>query len=164
VSAYVLCTGRGGGGGVVERIRNLRAPIPFTIAGQEIELLTIGHVAKSLGQTPWTIRHWQRKGLFPETPFHIHPAVPNLRRHLFPKQFVDALADIALQNQLAERPEREEWQGFRDRVLEAYRRTVVPLLGGVADVPKGSIGPLPTLMGRESAGIKARQPNPRTGH
>jgi hypothetical protein len=77
------------------------------------------------------IRHWQRLGQFPKTPFHIDPAVPHLRRHLFPVQFVEALSEIARRNSLGMRLDRDEWSGFQRQVFEAYRITVVPLLGYV---------------------------------
>jgi len=147
-SAYVLWVERRHDRRIFERISDLRAPIPFNIAGQEIELLTIAYVAHSLGRTPWTIRSWQRLGLFPRTPFHIHPAIPHLRRHLFPTQFVDAVAELVRRNHLRERLNRDGLDSIQRDVFEAYRLTVVPLLGGVADA--SSTGPHQTWTSRRS--------------
>lgn len=131
MSSYVLYTGGRHDQGVGERVRNLRAPISFTIAGQEVELVTIGHVAHALGRGTWTIRYWQRIGLFPDTPFFLYPAIPKFCRHLFPAQFVEQLAVIPGLDYWGPRLEHDQWQRFQQDVWRAYEETVLPLMDGV---------------------------------
>ncbi len=120
----------------------LRSPIRTEIDGRTCILLTIGHVALALGRTTWTVRYWTRLGLLPEAPFDLHPDEPRLRKRLYPESYVLALADIANRGYLGPRLDRDRWRRFQLDVWEAFRMTVVPLTGGVADdlAPAGTIG------------------------
>lgn len=110
------------------KIKNLRRPIIQTINGQPVTLLTVGYVSRALGRTKWTVKNWTRLGLLPPAPFLLRPDVPNTRRNLYPRSFVNALEQIASQDYVARRLDRGDWQRFQDEVLEAYDETVMPLL------------------------------------
>jgi hypothetical protein len=106
----------------------LHHPIQAEVHGQLCTFLTIGHVANALRRTTWCIKHWERLGLFPETPFMLHPDVPRTKRRLYPVGFVDALRDIAAHGYIGKRLDYEQWQRFHDEVFAAYRETVTTLM------------------------------------
>ena len=113
---------------MVEKVLGLRNPIHAKVNGRECTFYTSGYVAIILQRTPWTIRWWQRKGLFPEPPFFLNPDNPRTRRGLYPEPFLEALAEIAARGYLKERLDHYEWRRFHNDVCEAYESTVTPLL------------------------------------
>jgi hypothetical protein len=112
---------------VIKHTKNLRHPIHAELAGELCDLMTVGHVAAAPGRSSWTVRHWQRLGLLPPTPFFIHAEIPNLRRLLFPREFVEVLSTIADEGLLGRRLNRDDWTRFHRDVLVAYEATVLPL-------------------------------------
>ena len=114
---------------MVESVKGLRRPILTEVNGQRCVLYTSGWVAHVLQRTPWTIRWWQRKGLFPEPPFHINPDHPQNKRGLYPAEFLEALAEIAGRPYFMERLDHYDWKRFYNDVSAAWEATVVPLLG-----------------------------------
>ena len=103
--------------------------------------MTVAYVAKAIGRSKWSVKHWQRLGLLPEPPFVLHPDVQEARRYLYPATFIDCLAQIASQDYVVRRLDREDWQRFHNEVYEAYERTVAPLLGGgVTDEAASAVG------------------------
>ena len=114
---------------VVSKIKGHRHPIITQIKGQEVTLLTVAYVAKAIGRSKWSVKHWQRLGLLPEPPFVLHPDVQEARRYLYPATFVQCLAEIASQDYVVRRLERQDWQRFQNEVWTAYETTVAPLLG-----------------------------------
>ena len=113
--------------------KGLRHPILATVNGHRCELLTIGHLAAALGRSSWTVRYWTRLGLLPEAPFDLHPGEPHRRRRLYPRLFVDALAELVDRDFSGPRLERESWQQFQTAVWAKYGETVVPYIDGVGD-------------------------------
>jgi hypothetical protein len=134
-SAMGLCLGTAAAGGhdlyMVEKVRNLRAPIHKEVGGHEYALFTIGYVASVLGRTTWTIKHWERIGLFPKAAFMLSPSVSRTRRRLYPEAFVDRLDDIVKQGYLGKRMNRADWRRFQKEVFTAYKVTVAPIIDGV---------------------------------
>lgn len=108
--------------------KGLRHPIRTQINGQPVVLLTVGHLARALARTPWTVRHWQCLGLLPLPPFAIREEDFQRRRWLYPESFVEALAEVIERNGVGPRLERREWGAFQQQVAAAYRATVEPLL------------------------------------
>lgn len=122
-----------------DHVKHLRHPIHAELAGEPwCDLMTVGHVAVALRRSTWTIRNWQKLGLLPPTPFFIHAEIPNLRRRLFPREFVEALSTIADKGLPGRRLYRADWMRFHADVLVAYEATVLPLLDGV--VPEQEAG------------------------
>lgn len=111
----------------------LRHPIDYEINGRKCVLLTVGHLANALHRSPWTVRHWTRLGILPEAPFDLDPNEPRLRKRLYPKPFVDALAAITEDKYSGPRLDRHQWQQFQHDVWAAYQETVMPLTCGVSD-------------------------------
>jgi hypothetical protein len=112
---------------VTQEIKKLRHPISVTINGQPCTLLTSGYLAHAMNRTPWTIKYWQRIGLFPRAPFVLSPSTP-ARRSLFPEPFVKSLKAIAMKSYYGARLDRDDFQRFHDDVQAAYKETVRPLL------------------------------------
>jgi hypothetical protein len=111
----------------IDQLPGLRRPIRTEINGQVVELLTVGYVARVLDRTVWTIRHWQKIGLFPKAPFMINPDDYRGRRSLYPASFVLALQKIGDRGYLGGRLNRDRWRLFHDQVWDAYEQTVAPL-------------------------------------
>jgi hypothetical protein len=125
---------------VVAKIRNLRQPIQTEINGQPCVLLTIGFVLRAIGRSKWTLRNWEKLGLFPEAPFVLRPDVPSARRHLYPAPFVQRLKEIAGHGYVGTRLDFEDWERFRDEVFDAYNETVTPLFAGVMPERQIAVG------------------------
>ena len=70
-------------------------------------------------------------GLLPSAPLTLNPDVPNLRRAVFPKVFVEAVADIANERGLGPRLDRRDWARFHEDIMGAYEHHVLPLFHGV---------------------------------
>lgn len=113
--------------------RGLRHPIVAIINGHRCELLTVGHLAACVGRSSWTVRHWTRLNLLPEAPFDLNPGDASRRRRLYPRPFVDALAELVERDYSGPRLERESWERFQKDVWATYGETVGPLIEGVAD-------------------------------
>ena len=113
---------------MVEKQRNLHKPIHGVINGQPCELLTVGYLCLGLRRTSWTLRHWEKIGLFPPAPFVQHPDDSRIRRRLYPSPYVDALKDIGERGYLGRRMDRNQWNRFHDEVRAAYQTTVDPLM------------------------------------
>jgi hypothetical protein len=107
----------------------LRRPIEAEISGQPVTLLTIGHLAREVNRTPWTIHYWQRIGLLPQLPFFTNHPNPLYRRGVYPEPFVLRVADMFIRNGIGERLGREDWEWFRDEVFAAFQDTMESLRG-----------------------------------
>ena|GEM_PF-4677207 len=119
---------------MVTKLKNHRRPITTTINGKSVTLLTSGYMARAIGRSTWSVKHWRRLGLLPQPPFVLHADVQESRRYLYPATFVKSVAEIARQDYVVRRLEREHWQRFHAEVLQAYEKTIVPLLTtGVTD-------------------------------
>ena len=103
----------------------------MSIDGDEVSLLTVGHLAHALGRTIWTVHYWESLGLLPPAPFVINPDLPGTRRHLWPEPYVDALAAVADRLGIGGRMNRRLWMSFYQETRAAYEVTVLPLLHGV---------------------------------
>jgi len=121
--------------------KNLRRPIPTTINGQSCLMLTIGHLANAVGRTPWTVKHWIQVGLIPPSPVLERPDTPNLRRRMWPAEFVAAMREIGKQDYMVGRLDRRDFGRFHTEVMEAYKTHIGPLLGpGVTEDSPITIG------------------------
>jgi len=119
--------------------KNLRRPIHTTINGHPCTMLTIGHLALALGRTPWSVKRLIKVGLIPPATCLERPDTPNLRRRLWPAQFVAAMRVIGKQDYMAVRLDRKDWDRFQQEVEAAYRDTIEPLLdSGVTGVLSSS--------------------------
>ena len=97
---------------MVDRFKGLHKPIKMDIEGS-VTLLTIGYVARVLGRSTWTIKHWTKIGLLPEAAFIANPNDTRTRRRLYPEPFVKCLDEIAEHGYLGRRMDRAQWQRFR---------------------------------------------------
>jgi hypothetical protein len=101
--------------------------VTATINGTNITLLSSGYLARALGRTGWTVRHWIKLGLLPPAPFVISPDVPGTRRPLYPEQYLDALTEIAWRLRIGSRMDYANRRSFHAEVARAYEEIVVPL-------------------------------------
>ena len=108
--------------------KNLRRPLTIEINGHECVMLTIGHLANAVGRTPWSINQWIRAGLIPPSPVLERPDTPNLRRRLWPAEFVAAMRVIGKQDYVVRRLDRRDFRRFHSEVMDAYELTIAPLL------------------------------------
>lgn len=114
--------------------KNLRRPIQSNINGKSVTLLTSGYMARAIGRSTWSVKHWRRLGLLPQPPFVLHADVQESRRYLYPATFVRSVAEIARQGYVVRRLDRSDWNRFHAEVRQAYEKTIVPLLPtGVTD-------------------------------
>ena len=119
---------------VMAKPKNLRRPIQSNINGKSVTLLTSGYMARAIGRSTWSVKHWRRLGLLPQPPFVLHADVQESRRYLYPATFVKCLAEIAREPYVIRRLERNDWERFHREVSRAYEKTIVPLLtAGVID-------------------------------
>ena len=112
---------------MVDKPKNLHKPIRREINGHDCMFLTIGYIAHVLGRTTWTIKHWEKIGLFPPAPFIQHADVPRTRRRLYPEAFVEQLDEIVKRGYVGQRMDRDDWRRFHREVRSAYEATVTPL-------------------------------------
>lgn len=126
---------------MVEKVRNLRRPIYKEIGGHDYALFTIGYIASVLGRTVWTVKYWERIGLFPKAAFMLSPNVSRTRRRLYPEAFVDRLDDIVKQGYLGKRMNRADWRRFQHEVFAAFEATVRPLIIGSGVTESPTAGP-----------------------
>jgi hypothetical protein len=112
---------------MVDTVTNLRT-IRIVLHGREHEMVTIGHLARALGRTVWTVKSWEQLGLLPRAAFVLNPNSLSARRRLYPPAYVDALQEIRKQGYLGRRLDRDQWQRFHAEVWAAYQATVTPLL------------------------------------
>lgn len=113
---------------MAKRIKNLRHPITAVVNGHPCELLTVGHLARAVGRTPWTVKHWQRIGLLPRPQVILNPKVPQARRGLYKSDFVAEMKVIGKKDYLYPRLDRADWQKFHSDVMRAYEKTIAPFL------------------------------------
>jgi DNA-binding transcriptional regulator YiaG len=70
---------------------------PFRIwleDGRDVDVVTIGGLAKALGRSSSTIRRWEREHLLPRAPLHLLKHDPRAERRLYPVELVEAIAMI----------------------------------------------------------------------
>ena len=117
--------------------------VTATINGTNITLLSSGYLARALGRTGWTVRHWIKLGLLPPAPFVISPDVPRTRRPLYPEQYLDALTEIAWRLRIGSRMDYANRRSFHAEVARAYEEIVVPLLPFGDSTARSPTGPEP---------------------
>jgi hypothetical protein len=100
--------------------------IEIQINGKVATLCTIGHVARVLRRTTWTVKYWEAIGLLPPAPYILNPEVPRTRRRLYLAEYIEALGVIADRGYLGRRLDRDEWRRFHDDAFMAYQQTVTP--------------------------------------
>ena len=126
---------------MVSKVENLRT-IRIVVYGRDEEMLMIGHVARALRRTVWTVKSWERQGLLPQATFILNPNRRSARRRLYPPAYVKALQEIRDQGYLGQRLDRHQRKRFQHEVWAAYQATVTPILDRRAGVTEnGAAGP-----------------------
>ena len=96
-------------------------PYVKKLHGKEVEMFTIGALAKALGKREGTIRAYQDKGYLPKTPYRLPAKEVNgkLRpgRRLFTRSMVEAAIESFAKRNLIHVP-RVEWKNHKDLSTE----------------------------------------------
>lgn len=94
----------------------------YRINGADVELFTIGELARALGKKPVTIRMWEREGWIPRatyrTPTPRGRQIPDRQskgRRLYSREQVEFLANAVYSFSLGERTS-PHWDKFREHV------------------------------------------------
>lgn len=116
------------------RLRNHRHGIVVMTQQGEVRLLPIGYVAAALCRTRGSVLHYESIGLLPRAPFVINADKPNIRRWLYPEDYVNELGRITARHYPG-RLERQSWEPFQKHMFDAYKRLVMPLLSAGVSPP-----------------------------
>ena len=112
--------------GVPESLQ-LPAGKVFTIGGREVELFTIGQVARILNREPVTLRKWERLGTIPKATF-VKPGAnkdPRGRRRLYSRPQAEALLRIAMEEKILYNPNVQiSKTQFTPKVFKAFKELV----------------------------------------
>lgn len=94
----------------------------YRINGAEIELFTIGEMAKALGKSPVTLRMWEREGWIPKATYRTPtprgkqiPDRPSKGRRLYSREQVAFLANAVSSFSLDQKV-ASVWDKFREHV------------------------------------------------
>lgn len=128
---YVVCPISWDHSSMVEHAKSHRWPVVLEINGQSHKFFTVGHVARALRRSVWTVSYWERIKLLPEPAVVWFQGVPFTRRRLYLDRFIDALSEISRKPYMSGHLLREDWRQFQLDVWAAYQEHVVPLNGGV---------------------------------
>lgn len=92
-------------------------PVIKTLNGREVQMFTIGALAKAIGKAEGTIRNYQAKGYLPVTPYRLPSRVVNgetrAGRRLFTRSMIEAAIESFENRGLVGTP-RVEWRDHPD--------------------------------------------------
>lgn len=92
-------------------------PYKKSIHGNEVEMFTIGALAKALGKSEISVRLWQRKGYIPDAPYRLPSTTVGdstiKGRRLYTRAMVEAAISAFSMRNLLEAP-RIEWSEHSD--------------------------------------------------
>ena len=94
----------------------------YRIGGKDVELFTIGELARALSRRPVTIRMWEREGWIPKTKYRTSaprgsqiPDRPAKGRRLYSREQVEFLAKAVVLFSLEDK-KASNWDKFRQHV------------------------------------------------
>lgn len=94
----------------------------YRINGADVELFTIGELARALGKKPVTLRMWEREGWIPKSTYRTPapkgqqiPDRPSKGRRLYSREQVEFLAKAVVSFSLDEK-NSPNWNKFREHV------------------------------------------------
>ena len=70
-------------------------PRVYKVRGTDVELFTVGQLAKALNRRPVTIRLWERQGIIPRSTYQRNSEDPRGRRRLYSREQVEGMVQIA---------------------------------------------------------------------
>lgn len=97
------------------------------IKGQDVEMFTVGALAKALGKTVPTIRMYERNGYIPHTPYRLPSRVvageTRKGRRLYTREMITAAVESFVERGLLDAP-RIEWREYPElpqEIAEKWR-------------------------------------------
>jgi hypothetical protein len=97
-------------------------PKTYRIAGLDIELFTVGQLAKALGRKAITIRMWESQGWIPKATYRTPapsgeqiPGKPSKGRRLYSVAQLELLIAAAESFKIDD-PAHSDWDGFRQHI------------------------------------------------
>lgn len=98
----------------------------YRIGGKDIELFTIGELARALARRPVTLRMWEREGWIPKATYRTPtprgsqiPDRPAKGRRLYSREQVEFLARAVASFSLGEK-NSQDWEKFRAHVKKNW--------------------------------------------
>lgn len=98
----------------------------YRINGTDIELFTIGELARAIGRKPVTVRMWEREGWIPKPKYRTPaprgeqiPSRPTKGRRLYSREQLEFLAKAVSSFSLAEK-NSSDWDRFRQHVKDNW--------------------------------------------
>ena len=94
----------------------------FRIKGEDVELFTVGELAKAINRRPVTVREWERRGWIPKSNYRTPaprreqiPGKPTKGRRLYTRDQVEFLAQAVASFSL-EQTSHPDWHRFREHI------------------------------------------------
>jgi hypothetical protein len=97
-------------------------PYKKFVSGKEVEFFTIGAPAKALNKSVVTLRHWIKKGYFPQSNYRLPEKNGIAGRRLYTRPQIEALIAIATKHDIVD-GSRVDWskhKTFAREVREAW--------------------------------------------
>lgn len=98
----------------------------YRINGIDVELFTIGELARAIGRKPVTVRMWEREGWIPKPKYRTPaprgeqiPSRPTKGRRLYSRAQLEFLAKAVSSFSLAEK-NSSDWDKFRQHVKDHW--------------------------------------------
>jgi hypothetical protein len=70
-------------------------PRTFTAGGKQVEVFSVGDLARNLGRKAVSIRRWEHEGIIPLAPFFTRGADPRGQRRYYSRAHVEGMVRIA---------------------------------------------------------------------
>lgn len=91
----------------------------YRISGEDVEMFTVGELARALGRKPGTIRMWESRGWIPRAKFRTPapqgpqlPNAPTKGRRLYSRSQVEFLVEAVAKFKLDDKVQNE-WEKFK---------------------------------------------------
>lgn len=104
-----------------EELNGARGKV-YRIKGEDIELFTVGELARAIGRRPVTVREWERRGWIPKSNYRTPapkapqiPGKPAKGRRLYTRDQVEFLVK-AVSSFSLEQSNHPDWVRFREYV------------------------------------------------
>ena len=97
----------------------------YTVAGQDVELFTVGQLAQALGREAGTIRKWEANGIIPKAMYSSPSIDPRGKRRLYTRAMVEGIVKIAKQEGILAPNSRKTISAtrFTERVVQLFKES-----------------------------------------
>lgn len=102
-------------------------PLIKKLNGQEVEMYTVGALARAINKTVYSVRSYEANGYIPKTPYRLPSRIvngsPRPGRRLYTREMITAVAKVLADNGLLE-ARRIEWRDYphlSQQIAEEWR-------------------------------------------